>query len=664
MQGKKYLKNRAHGDQGSNFFLMKVVLFFISPLLLGFLLASVNIIPIRFDNLYRAWVALDKSEDNIGYDFMQSISSDSDMVSAVILSKVADFNLASHVQYKYDETHIIAVDDVEGPKANAQDIFMIEQDGMAWFLYGHNETTNTYCQNGSLEWMQDKFQSIRPSSFETVPLNSRKSTADNLICLSEFVPVPMINIGNTCFMNSVLQALFQIRPIVLQTLLLACNNFQDKQNTLLFKLGFIFTSMANNTVNRAQLEEFIGILQAVFPDIRRGQQHDAEAFLLQLLLKLADELRGEANWKPCFLDDLIKIEREQSFVCDDITHPKMRTTRQPDVAIDLQLPALDGPDVNEISFDLLLDYSCADQANEGVYGHDGCGIRTVTKLKNLPPLLIVKLNRRMMNAAGADYRINKPVNFPYKGLDMTGYVDKDGVLEKESFVYDLVACINHTGTTRGGHYTTSIFKVNQGMPYSVLISDNEIIRNVTVRSQLEFSRKTAVVLFYIRRPQNCPEPVGFNEKADLQEAPVDNLFNYNRFLRSYDSLSFQTRPADRFSGFAMQSQGLMSGLKRKADIFPSAVLPNFTHSRIETQGNNQVTTDSTMQPSKRLKTSVSQPPPEKDEMSENIKAYFEAQAQSPFMFDAFDEEDALLYDGELEEDDYSLSQDEASNGDN
>jgi ubiquitin C-terminal hydrolase len=68
---------------------------------------------------------------------------------------------------------------------------------------------------------------------------------------------------------------------------------------------------------------------------------------------------------------------------------------------------------------------------------------------NLPNVLIISLKR----FSNGIEKLNHLVDFPLENLDLSKYVIG---YNKESFVYDLFGICNHSGTIMGGHYTSFV----------------------------------------------------------------------------------------------------------------------------------------------------------------------------------------------------------------
>lgn len=73
---------------------------------------------------------------------------------------------------------------------------------------------------------------------------------------------------------------------------------------------------------------------------------------------------------------------------------------------------------------------------------------------NLPDILVITLKR--FDISGRKNKVF--VDFPLKNLNLSKYVIG---YDKESYVYDLYGICNHSGGTRGGHYTSFVKNANE-----------------------------------------------------------------------------------------------------------------------------------------------------------------------------------------------------------
>ena len=117
---------------------------------------------------------------------------------------------------------------------------------------------------------------------------------------SDVVPTGLLNAGNTCYMNAVLQMLFDIELLRERTIQAAAH--QSSSPRLLRELAGTFTALAAGS-QAFDTGSLCACLQDLFADEWRVcQQHDAHEFLLRLIEKI-DELVAAS-------EDLSKSSKE------------------------------------------------------------------------------------------------------------------------------------------------------------------------------------------------------------------------------------------------------------------------------------------------------------------------------------------------------------------
>uniref|UniRef100_A0A7S0DQW3 Ubiquitin carboxyl-terminal hydrolase n=1 Tax=Amorphochlora amoebiformis TaxID=1561963 RepID=A0A7S0DQW3_9EUKA len=107
-----------------------------------------------------------------------------------------------------------------------------------------------------------------------------------------------------------------------------------------------------------------------------------------------------------------------------------------------------------------------------------------TLLQTMPEVLIIQLKRFCMGWLGGE-KVNAYIDFP-----ITGLKPKYLMAESKNPTYDLIAVSNHFGSTRGGHYTAYAKNPLSGKWYKFDDSDVREVRQSSVVT------KQAYVLFY------------------------------------------------------------------------------------------------------------------------------------------------------------------------
>ncbi|XP_026331558.1 ubiquitin carboxyl-terminal hydrolase 2-like isoform X3 [Hyposmocoma kahamanoa] len=291
------------------------------------------------------------------------------------------------------------------------------------------------------------------------------------------------NIGNTCFMNSVLQCLSNTRPLLEYV---SEDKYTSEINTTLSCMkGALIKAFAsvvkelwrggerdavvNTTSLKAQVQRFA-------PRFMGYSQQDAQEFLRYLLEGLHEDVnRVTAKPKPILaeIDDGLSDSAKAAEAWS--RYLRMEDSRVGDIFVGQLKSTLRCTHCNHdsVTFDPFWDLSLPIPSRTGnlklqqCLAHftreeemDGdekptcskCGVRrkclkwfTVHKF---PQVLVLHL-KRFSPTERFRGKLNVLVEFPLTGLDMSPYA----AARQASPVYNLYAVSNHSGTTYSGHYT-------------------------------------------------------------------------------------------------------------------------------------------------------------------------------------------------------------------
>lgn len=315
------------------------------------------------------------------------------------------------------------------------------------------------------------------------------------------------NLGNTCYMNSVLQCLLHSKWLV-QYMLLDLYKDHIKLNSLemvmvyeinkLMRYMYYYSKQVFNPIN------FFKYVQIISERLRGGQflgnyQQDASEFLTFVLDILHEGLSKPINipesivnaqndphfqkWISLFKNGYSKIVHETY----GQYHTRITCASCHNVSYNydpfgiLHLPIPDKPLVQLTEcFDLFTRRERLDDNN--LYFCDKCSSHTnamkQTEIWKAPNTLILCLKR----FNDRRFKVNTHVQFPLENFVLTTL---NGVVQR----YSLYAIVNHFGHFEGGHYSSHIKYKNNW--YEL---DDGNVRNCT--TVLEHPSSSAYILFY------------------------------------------------------------------------------------------------------------------------------------------------------------------------
>lgn len=292
------------------------------------------------------------------------------------------------------------------------------------------------------------------------------------------------NIGNTCFMNSVLQCLSNTRPLLEY---LSDEKYSEDINTTLSCMkGALIKAFASvikelwrsgerdGVVNTTSLKSQV---QRFAPRFMGYSQQDAQEFLRYLLEGLHEDVnRVTVKPKPILteIDDNLSDSAKASEAWN--RYLRMEDSRVGDIFVGQLKSTLRCTHCNHdsVTFDPFWDLSLPIPSRTGnlklqqCLQHftkeeelDGdekptcskCGVRRKClkwfTVQKFPQVLVLHL-KRFSPTERFRGKLNVVVEFPLSGLDMSPYAATRG---HQPAVYNLYAVSNHSGTTYSGHYT-------------------------------------------------------------------------------------------------------------------------------------------------------------------------------------------------------------------
>ncbi|KAE8293525.1 Rho-related GTP-binding protein RhoA-C [Larimichthys crocea] len=333
--------------------------------------------------------------------------------------------------------------------------------------------------------------------------------------------VGLKNIGNTCFLNAIVQCLSH--TCGLRDYCLLKRYTQEKFSKEDAKLMEAFTQVLSGLWDENEggrvvnPRQFYNLFKEAVPYFSGYSQQDAQEFLRFLLDKLHTEINrrpyvrrtgkepeqkyarfriseeAAVMWKKHLerddsrIVDLFSGQLRSSLHCSVCSH----YSNTFDVFCDLSLPIPKRSSAGEVTLrqclDLFSQEEKLDKENspmcERCNRHTECTKRL--SIQRFPQVIVIHLNRFTMSR----WSISKStvyVSFPLTNLDLGPY----GPVDCGPVLYDLYAICNHAGTVNMGHYTACCSDENGWCFYN----DS----SVTSVSENQLQTSQAYVLFYQR----------------------------------------------------------------------------------------------------------------------------------------------------------------------
>eukprot|EP01038_Epipyxis_sp_PR26KG_P011299 gene11299-15159_t len=284
-------------------------------------------------------------------------------------------------------------------------------------------------------------------------------------------PKGLRNLGNTCYMNAIVQSLFYSYPLRISIL---SNEF--KSNSIGEKLKRAFEYLNHELLlNNKSFDIMMSFARCL--SINPNIQEDAEELLLKILNSL-DESLPDQNKSMHSIQSMLQIYLEQYINCTNINYQKFRTQRYFDFSLDIPLSTASNFHHN-IS-NMIQHYF----QPELLFGENKYKITTHgyqeamkgLKVVNTSDVLIVHLKRFAYDPITGDMRkVNDPVKIELE-IDLNSYVKNDQLMYSSK--YELSSIVMHEGTTDFGHYWSFARPDPTNNPKRWIILNDEIVQEI------------------------------------------------------------------------------------------------------------------------------------------------------------------------------------------
>ncbi|ESO05268.1 hypothetical protein HELRODRAFT_171628 [Helobdella robusta] len=365
---------------------------------------------------------------------------------------------------------------------------------------------NSYCSNGSYQDVSDSSahdlqfprpEIIQQQNFQTSDRrNYNNSITNNKNKIEKVLGCTgLFNLGNTCYMNSILQCLSHTR-----VLLDYCLNqkYKDdmKKNKSKSK-GILIKALAD-----VLKEMWLGKMSIAPTDFRKKMlssikcfdgldQEDAQEFLMFLLQGLSEDVCKDNNIKKAYsvrlfiakrvlllkLADMFMGQLRSVLTCDSCKNTS--NTFDPILGLSLSIPSVGSKD--RVLLTECLKHYFRDEVLVGDERAkcDHCQMKKDAKkslfIQKFPKILIIRMYwlnlKRFSN--NCTQKITKFVEYPVERLDL-----KEFTTFSANVSYSLYAVVQHFGLLGDGHYTASIQNANNNLWYYY---DDDLIRQKRAR---------------------------------------------------------------------------------------------------------------------------------------------------------------------------------------
>ncbi|XP_017057189.1 ubiquitin carboxyl-terminal hydrolase 8 isoform X1 [Drosophila ficusphila] len=324
------------------------------------------------------------------------------------------------------------------------------------------------------------------------------------------------NLGNTCYMNSILQCLSNTPQLTEYCISNKYKNNISRNNKtngqVIEEVAALIKELWNGQykcVASRDLRYVVGQYQKIF---RGVDQQDSHEFLTILMDWLHSDLQtlhvarqremisaSEKAWleftkaKESMILHLFYGQMKSTVKC--VACNKESATYESFSNLSLELP----PNSNVCQLNQCMDMYFSGERIHG-WNCPSCKAKrdAIKKLdiSKLPPVLVVHLKRFYADPSNSGSYMKKQnyLRFPLENLDMNPYIARSESRTVTPKTYQLYAVSNHYGTMEGGHYTAFCKSANYGKWFKF---DDQIVSALDSSSVVS---SAAYILFYTWLP--------------------------------------------------------------------------------------------------------------------------------------------------------------------
>ncbi|GIX90417.1 ubiquitin carboxyl-terminal hydrolase 22 [Caerostris extrusa] len=309
------------------------------------------------------------------------------------------------------------------------------------------------------------------------------------------------NVGNTCYMNCILQA-FLHNPILIDYFVLDKRNCFKNKNCVSYELYNLFQRTCRGASSALRPTDFIRAYQKATGHVVGVFQQDAGEFF-QNLVPILNDCCGEINERHADWNNFLEKTFYGSFVNVRICAECEYTSRTMESFVDIVMgvKAIHKVEFNNEKFIHLIsglnEKFCSEQKlTEKCPKCEKTGtISLFEKIYELPSTVCFNLPRAYWSKKKASLEKDPSyLHFP-EVIDLSPYVHpkiKQDQKDPDFYKYVLFGAVVHQGTKSGGHYWSYVRHRNSRW----LACEDENIKDVSLREVLSCE---ASILFYYKR---------------------------------------------------------------------------------------------------------------------------------------------------------------------